>query len=163
MDTGPSPEMLEQHRLAPTKKGAWEDGLQHPQEFGGMYWESAPVGRYIAFFTGRVEEHLRAIRDLVPHPDRIDSRQCRYSAQQAEAWARQVRDRLRGREAFHSVTGYGMVLRINTGLGHVPQVWIWPWSEGQAEEIRRELEPIPVEVIPMPPNSLEPVHRSPDH
>jgi hypothetical protein len=161
MDTSPTPEMMEQHRLNPTENAAAKYGRQHPHEFGGMYWESGPVGRYVAFFTGRVGEHLQALRDLVPHPDRIETRQCRYSEQQAEAWAMQVRQRLRGHENRHSVTGYGMALRVNSGLGHVPQVWTWPWSECGAEEIRRELEPIPVEVIPMPPDALVPLSADP--
>jgi hypothetical protein len=94
-------------------------------------------------FTGQVEDHLRTLRDLAPHPDRIEVRPCRYSEAQNRAWQDQICERIDGRWDSLTVTMCGLA-RIQ--IGYVPHVWIWPWSEEKAERIRQELAPIPVEL-----------------
>jgi hypothetical protein len=143
MTEGPSFEELEQARLEPTLEAAQMYREQHPDEFGGIYWEWEPVMHVELLFTGHVEEHLAALRALVPHPDRIEVRHCRYSDAQIKAWQEQIHEWVRGRWASLSVTVIGSA---RTEIGYVPQVGIWPWSEEQADRIRRELAHIPVEL-----------------
>ncbi|MEQ7010356.1 hypothetical protein ABN028_29675 [Actinopolymorpha sp. B17G11] len=136
-----------QMRLQLSFDAAQEYGKQHPDDFGGIYWDESPVMHGALLFTGQVEDHRRALRHLVPHPDRIEVRPCRYSQAQNMAWQDQIRQRIHGRWTSLSVTTFGP---SRTDIGYVPHVWIWPWSEEKAEHIRQELAPIPVELGAQP-------------
>jgi hypothetical protein len=70
-------------------------------------------------------------------------RPCRYSDAQVKAWREEIHEWVRGRWESLSVTAIGS---SRTEIGFVPQVGIWPWSEEQADRIRRELAPIPVKL-----------------
>lgn len=136
-----------QMRLQPTFDAAQEYAKQHPDDFGGIYWDESPVMHVEVLFTGQVEDHRRALHAVVPHPDRIEVRPCRYSETQNMAWQDQIGKRIHGRWTSLSVT---MVGRSRTDIGYLPHVWIWPWSEEMAERIRQELAPIPVELGAQP-------------
>jgi hypothetical protein len=138
-------EMMEQERLQPTLDAAQAYGQQHPDAFGGLHWEWQPLMHVETFFTEQVDEHLAALRALVPHPDRIEARPCHYTEAQNQAWLDEILERIHGRWSSLAVTTVGP---IRTENGYVPQVGIWPWTEDQAERVRRELAPIPVELVP---------------
>jgi hypothetical protein len=145
MSEGVPFEMREQERLQPTLDAAQAYGQRHPDAFGGLYWKWQPVMHVETFFTEQVEAHLAALRALVRHPDRIEARPCHYTEAQNHAWQNEILQRIDGRWSTLAVTTVGP---IRTENGYVPQVGIWPWTEDQAERIRRELSPIPVELVP---------------
>jgi hypothetical protein len=141
------PEMFEQARLGPTLEAAKEYGVEHLDEFGGVYLARDPV-RVVFLATARLDRHREALRDRVSHPDRVEVRRGRHTERQIRVWLDEVYQRLHDRSQALSVTSWGEGLGE---AGFTVQVTIWPWSEDAADRIRSELAPIPIEVEAMPP------------
>jgi hypothetical protein len=61
-------------------------GDAHPDDWTDVLFENEPTVRMVALFAGpHLEEHDRALRALVEHPDFLDVRQTRFSRNHLEA------------------------------------------------------------------------------
>jgi hypothetical protein len=139
------PIMREQIRLEPMLLAAMDYGREHPDECGGVRWARNPV-RVVFLATAHLDDHQRALEDLVEHPELVEVRRCRHTERQIQSWLAEVTRQLRGgRDEELHVTSWGP----DTGWGI--HVTIWPWSDEAAERVRNELAPIPIEIEEMAP------------
>jgi hypothetical protein len=110
-----------------------------------VHWARSPV-RVVFLATTHLDDHQRALENLVEHPDRIEGRRCRHTERQIQSWLAEVTRQLRGgRDEELHVTGWGP----DTGI----HVSIWPWSDEAAQQVRNELAPIPIEIVEMAPGA----------
>lgn len=74
------PELLDQQTLMPDFQAVSAYGAAHPDEYGGARLNNdVTPSRLQAAFTGHVTEHARALRALLPHPERVDVEQVKHS------------------------------------------------------------------------------------
>jgi len=85
--------MRQQDELEDDARLVEEYGRSHDDAYGGVSFDNetfpAPV-RLVTAFTRDLDGYLAALHSVVPHPERVDVRSCRFSKQECVAMADHV-------------------------------------------------------------------------
>ena len=97
---------IEQAELQPDVDAIRGWGEAHPDDFVQMWLEDGPPLRVVVLVSAdRAPEHRRALKDLVPHPDRLSVRPNTWTKTQLEA----IRGELHGMIGTDSaLSGFGI-------------------------------------------------------
>jgi hypothetical protein len=120
-------------------------GADHADEFAGVWFDNEPWVRIVAAFTGNIDAHCAALRDVVAHPERLEVVQHASTVKERE----RIRD-----EIMPLMTPSGPIEELGIGRDHV-FVGLRADAEDLAAELRGrygDAVRLRVGIAPYPPS-----------